>query len=96
MFSSKNIIFKVLLADNDAIVCVKSAMINENGRSATQRCCYYVETFAVLIFLFCSSIDVGGGDHFGGADPDAAPLDDGEVLHYHQCHPHFYFPLYWF
>ena len=26
-----------------------------------------------------SSIDVGGGDHFGGADPDATPLDDGEV-----------------
>ena len=52
--------------------------------------------FAVLIFLFCSSIDVGGGDHFGGADPDAAPLDDGEVLHHHQYHPHFYFPVYWF
>ena len=34
--SSKNTIFQVLLADNDAIVCVKSAMINENGRSATQ------------------------------------------------------------
>ena len=44
MLSSKNTIFKVLLADNDAIVCVKSAMINENGRSATQWCCYCVET----------------------------------------------------
>ena len=30
------------------------------------------------LILF-SSIDVGGGDHFGGADPDATPLDDGEV-----------------
>ena len=49
-----------------------------------------------MIYLLCSSIDVGGGDHFGGADPDAAPLDDGEVLHHHQHHPHFYFPLYWF
>ena len=39
---------------------------------------------------------MGGGDHFGGADPDAAPLDDGEVLHHHQYHPHFYFPVYWF
>ena len=93
MLSSKNTIFKVLLADNDdAIVCVKSAMINENGRSATQRCCYYVETYDVLIFLLCSSIDVGGGDHFEGADPDAAPLDDGEVLLHHQHHPCFYFP----
>jgi len=48
----------VLMAENDAIIQVKSMMINENG----------------------SSIDVGGGDHFGGADPDATPLDDGEVL----------------
>merc|ERR1712183_697242 len=46
------------MAENDAIICVKSMMINENG----------------------SSVDVGGGDHFGGADPDATPLDDGEVL----------------
>ena len=30
-------------------------------------------------FILSSSIDVGGGDHFGGADPDATPLDDGEV-----------------
>ena len=29
--------------------------------------------------ILISSIDVGGGDHFGGADPDATPLDDGEV-----------------
>jgi len=48
----------VLLADNDAVICVKSMMINENG----------------------SSIDVGGGSHFGGADADEVPLDDGEVL----------------
>ena len=52
MLSSKNTIFKVLLAENDAIVCVKSAMINENGRSVPQWCCYYVETYAVLIYLF--------------------------------------------
>jgi len=25
-------------------------------------------------------VDVGGGDHFGGAGADEAPLDDGEVL----------------
>ena len=36
---------------------------------------------------------MGGGDHFGGADPDAAPLDDGEVLHHHQHHPHFFYFL---
>lgn len=45
-----------LMAGNDAIFCVQSAMINENG----------------------DTIDVGaGGNHFGGEDADAAPLDDG-------------------
>ena len=48
-----------LMAGNDAVVCVQSAMINENG----------------------DAIDVGaGGNHFGGEDADAAPLDDGEVV----------------
>ena len=27
-----------------------------------------------------SSIDVGGGNHFGGADADEMPLSDGEVV----------------
>ena len=44
-----------LMAGNDAVLCVQSAMINENG----------------------DTIDVGGGNHFGGEDADAAPLDDG-------------------
>ena len=26
------------------------------------------------------TVDVGSGNHFGGEDPDAAPLDDGEVI----------------
>ena len=26
------------------------------------------------------AIDVGGGNHFGGEDPDAARLDEGEVI----------------
>jgi len=47
-----------LMAGNDAIVCVQSMMIKENG----------------------DAIDVGGGSHFGGEDPDAAQLDDGEVI----------------
>ena len=33
----------------------------------------------MMEILLLSSIDVGGGDHFGGADPDATPIDDGEV-----------------
>ena len=48
----------VLMSGNDAVICVQSAMINENGES----------------------IDVGGGNHFGGEDADAAPLDNGEVV----------------
>eukprot|EP00092_Neocalanus_flemingeri_P009073 GFUD01009765.1.p1 GENE.GFUD01009765.1~~GFUD01009765.1.p1 ORF type:complete len:200 (+),score=18.06 GFUD01009765.1:72-671(+) len=47
-----------LMAGNDAVICVQSMMINENG----------------------STIDVGGGNHFGGEDTDAAQLDDGEVV----------------
>ena len=46
-----------LLAGNDAVLCVQSMMIKENG----------------------DTIDVGGGDHFGGADAEV-PLDNGEVL----------------
>ena len=46
-----------LLPDNDAVFCVESRMMKENG----------------------DAIDVGGGDHFGGAAADEAPLDDGEV-----------------
>ena len=33
----------------------------------------------MMVNLCLSSIDVGGGDHFGGADPEATALDDGEV-----------------
>ena len=29
---------------------------------------------------------MGGGDHFGGADPDATPLDEGEVTNIACCH----------
>jgi len=47
-----------LMAGNDAIICVQSMMINENG----------------------DTVDVGSGNHFGGEDPEAVPLDDGEVI----------------
>jgi len=47
-----------LMVDNDAVVCVQSRMINENG----------------------TTIDIDGGNHFGGGGADEAPLDDGEVL----------------
>merc|ERR1712126_681808 len=47
-----------LMEGNDAVVCVTSMMINENG----------------------NPIDVGGGNHFGGGEADAEPLDDGDVL----------------
>ena len=45
-----------LVTENNAVICVQSMMINENG----------------------DPIDVGGGNHFGGAAADEAPLDDGE------------------
>ena len=47
-----------LMSGNDAIICVQSMMINENG----------------------DTVDVGSGNHFGGEDPEAVPLDDGEVI----------------